>query len=61
MLPVTSVAVAKRKSQFGMCDCTVVSDVGVGDFSLMVATLHVYLHVHVRSHASLCMDWILSF
>ena len=33
-MTITSVAVTIAKFIFGMCDCTVDSDVGMGDFSL---------------------------
>ena len=46
------VAVATTKFLFGMCDCTVDSAVGKGDFSI----LHLCGHAHVRSHVSLGMD-----
>ena len=52
----TSVAVATTKFLFGMCDCTVDSDVGTGDFSLVPGILHVCGHAHVRSHVSLGLD-----
>ena len=38
---VTSVAVVTMKFPFGMCDCTVTSDLGTDDFSLMPGILHV--------------------
>ena len=38
---VTSVAVATTKFLFGMCDRTIVSDVGTGDFSLVQGILRV--------------------
>jgi len=38
---VTIVAVATTKFLFGTCDCTVDSDVGTGDFSLVLGILHV--------------------
>ena len=41
---------------FGMCDSTVDSDVGTGDFSLMLEILHVCGHAQVRSHVSHSMD-----
>ena len=55
-MTVTSVALVTTKSLFGMCDCTVDSDVGTGDFLLVLGILHVCGHAHVRSHVSLHMD-----
>ena len=54
---VTCLAVAIKKSLFGMCDCTIDSDVGTGNFSLVVGILQVCGHAHVRSHVSLGMNW----
>ena len=53
---VTSVAVATAKFLFGMCNCTVDSDIGMGGFSLVLGILHVSGHAHVRSYMSLGMD-----
>ena len=53
---VTSAAGATLKFLFGMCDCTVDSDVGNGDFSLVLGILHVYGHAHVRSYVPPDMD-----
>ena len=47
---VNSVAVAATKFFSGMCDCTVDSDVGTGDFLLVLGLLHVCGYAHVRSH-----------
>ena len=44
---VTSVAVATRKLLQGMCDCSVDSDAGMGDFSLVLEILHVCGHADV--------------
>ena len=44
---VTRSAVATMKSLFGICDCMVYNDVGMGDFSLVHGTLHMYGYVHV--------------
>ena len=44
-----------------MCDCTVDSDVGTGDFSLVLGILHVYGQAHVRSHVCPNMDCYLLF
>ena len=32
----TSVAIATTKFLFGMCDCVVISDIGPGDFALLL-------------------------
>ena len=53
---VTNVAVAIMKLLFGMCKCTVDSDISTGDLSLVLGILHVCRHIHVRSHVSLGMD-----
>ena len=55
-MKVTSVAVAAAKFPFGMCDCTVDSDVGTGDFSLVLGILHVCGHSRMRSHVPPDMD-----
>ena len=55
-MTVTSVAVATTKSIFGLCNCTVDSDVGKGNFSLVLGIFHVCGDAHVRSHLSPCMD-----
>ena len=52
-MTVTNVAVVTTKFLFGMCDCTIHSDVGTGDFSLMLEILHVSGHAHVSPG----MDW----
>ena len=57
-MKVTSAAVATDKFLFGMCDCTANSDVGTGDFSLVLGNLHVCGHAHGRSHVSQGMDCI---
>ena len=54
-LTVVSFADETTKFLFGMCDCTVDSDVGTGNFSLVLGILHVYGHAHVRLHVSLGM------
>ena len=41
-MTVTIAAVAATKSLLGMCDCTVNSNVGTGNFSLLLGSLHVY-------------------
>ena len=48
----TGVAVASAKFLSGMWYCTVDSDIGTDDFSLVLRILHVCGHVHVRSHLS---------
>ena len=53
---VIRVAVATMKFLFGICDCTVDTDIGTGDFSLVLGILYVCGHVHVRSHVSPGMD-----
>ena len=55
-MTVTSVVVARAKLLFCMCDCTVDTDVGTGEFSLVLGTLHVCGHAHVRSQVSPGMD-----
>ena len=55
-MTVTSVVVARAKLLFCMCDCTVDTDVGTGEFSLVLGTLDVCGHAHVRSHVSPGMD-----
>ena len=42
-----SAAVASTKSLFGMCNGMVDSDIGTGDFLLMLGILHVCGRVHV--------------
>ena len=49
---VTSVAAVTTKLLFGICDCTVDSDVGKGEFSLVLGILHVCGLAHVRSQVS---------
>ena len=55
-MTVTSVAVATKKSLFGMCHCTVDSDFGTDDFSDVQSILDVCGHAHVRSHVSQGME-----
>ena len=47
---VTIVTVGTIKFPFGMCHCTVSSDVGTGDFLLLLGILHVCTHVRRASH-----------
>ena len=49
---VTSVAIATTRFLFGMYDCTVDGDIGIGSFSLVQRSLHVFGHTYVRSHVS---------
>ena len=56
-MTVVRVAVEAMEFLSGMCDCTVDSDVGKGDFSLVLGILHESGHVHVRLHVSPDMDW----
>ena len=55
-LTVTSGTVVRTNVTFGMCDCTVVSYVGMGNFSLILGILHICGHTHVRLHVSPGMD-----
>ena len=43
----TSVAVATTQFLFGMCDCIVDSNVGVGDCLLMLGILHMCGHMQM--------------
>ena len=47
-------AVEAAKFLFGMCDCTVYSDVGTGDFSLVPGMWRMCGHMHM--HMSPDMD-----
>ena len=58
-MTVVSVAVEATKFLCSMCDCTVDSDVGTGDFSLVPRILHVCGHAHVQLHVSPDMDCIM--
>jgi len=58
---VTSVAVATTKSLFGMCDCTLDSDVGTDEFSLVRGILNLCGKAHVRSYVSQSMDCITKY
>ena len=51
-MTVDTVRVATTKFLFGLCDCTVDSNVGTGDFSLAQGNLHMRGYAHVRSHVS---------
>ena len=57
-MTVTSVAVATTQFLFCMCNCTVDSEVGTGDFSLVLEILHVCGHAQVRSNVSPGMNCI---
>ena len=39
-------------NELGMCDCTVDSDAGTGDFSLVMRTLHVWTHANAITQVS---------
>ena len=52
-MTVASVAVDATKFLFGTCDCTVDSDVGTDDFSLVPGKLQVCGHTHVVVFCSL--------
>ena len=52
----TSVADVTTKLLFGICDSMVDSDVGTGDFSLVLRILLECGHAYVRSHVSPGMD-----
>ena len=58
-MTVTSIAVATTKSLFGMCDCTVDSDVGTGAVSLVLGISYVCGHADVRSYVSPGVDLLL--
>ena len=60
-MTVTSVAVATTKLLFGMCDCMVNSDVGMGDFSLTLEISQVCGHEYVGSHVSPGMDCAIKY
>ena len=55
-MTVTCVAVETTTFLFGMCHCTVDSDVGMGNFLLVLEILHLCGHAHMRSHVFLGMD-----
>jgi len=52
---VTSVAVVTMKFLFGTCNCTVDSDIGTSDFSLVLGILHMCVDMHTCNH--MCL-WI---
>ena len=58
-MTVPSVEAGTKKYLFGMCDCVVSNDVGTGDFSLLLAVLHVcgyaYMRLHVSPAINCCM------
>ena len=60
-MTIISFAVAKKKFLFGMCDCTVDSDVGARNFSLVLESWHMCGHTYVRLHVSFGMDCIWFF
>ena len=51
-MTVTSVALMTTKFLLRICDCTVDSDVGTGDFLLMLRILHVWTQALVITHVS---------
>ena len=53
-LTVTSVPVAITKSLFGMCHCTFDSDIGTGDFSLVLGILHESLGMDCQIQVTCC-------
>ena len=55
-MTVTNVAFATMKFLFDICDGMVDSDVGMGNFLLVLGILHVCGHTHVQSHVSPAMD-----
>ena len=55
-MTLASIEVATTKFLFDMCNCTSDSDIGKGDFSLVLGNLHVCVRKHVRSHVSPVMD-----
>ena len=57
MVPVTGIAVVIPKFPFGMCNCIIDSDVGMGDFSVVLGILDVCRHTHMQLHVSLCMNF----
>ena len=62
-MTVASVAVATAKCLFAMCDCMVDSDVGTMDCSLVLGTLQVCGHAHVKSksvQSKLFFSWLMS-
>ena len=48
---INSVAVTIAKFLLGMCNYTADSDVGMGDFLLMLGIMHMCRHVHKYLHA----------
>ena len=56
MVPVSTVAVAIMKFLFGMCDCRIDSDVGMGGFLHVMGILHVCGFVHMQLNVSPDID-----
>lgn len=56
-MTVTNVAFATMKFLFDICDGMVDSDVGMGNFLLVLGILHVCGHTHMQSHASPGVDY----
>ena len=55
-MTVTSFAVVTTMFLFGMGDCTVDSDIGMSNLSLVLGILHKGGHVHAQSHVSPSME-----
>ena len=53
-MAVTNTSVAIMNFVFGMCNCTLDSDVSMGDFSPVLGISHVFVHVHLQLHV--CLD-----
>ena len=56
-MTVASVAVATTEFLFDMCNCITDSDIGMGNFSLMLGILHMCGHTHVSSRVSLSTNY----
>ena len=57
-MTVTGAVVVTAELLFGMCNCTVESDVGSCDFSLVLGIPHVCVDAHMKSHMCQDMDWV---
>ena len=61
-MTVTDVAVAATKFLFGMCDRTIDSDVGTGDFLLVLGILHVVdIHAYDGPYHRACTGCAVEF
>ena len=60
-MTVTSIAVAITMFQFGMCDGMVDCDVGTGDFSLVLGTLHFHGNAHLSGQGLILLGSILFY